>query len=366
MKNKSSLNITIIGLGVIGGSLGLAIKQIDPHIIVTGFDNVENIDAALHRDAIDFGSISLPSLLHDADIIFLCTPVHTIIEILPTIAKYCKSSAIITDVGSTKSEIANAAKKVFRKNGIFIGGHPMAGSEGKGIDFADALLFQNATYVLCADTLQKRRITKLTTLLHSIGARVLFLSAKDHDRIAAAISHLPQLIAVAMMNMVERKNKKHYGYLQLAAGGFRDITRIASSPYAMWNDILASNSVEIRNAVKEFSSLLFQFEKDLQSSSRRNVFAQRFRNAKIVRDAIPKNSKGFLQPVHDIFVSVDDKPGVLSMMTTALYKANINIKDMELLKVREGRGGTFRLSFDSKSDADKARNILMRKNIQTR
>ena len=365
MKNTSSLNITIIGLGVIGGSIGLAIKQTDPTITVTGFDSIENIDAALHHNAIDFGSISLPSLLHDADIIFLCTPVHTIIELLPTIAKYCKHSAIITDVGSTKSEITIVAKKVFRKNGIFIGGHPMAGSEGKGIEFADALLFQNATYVLCADATQKRKISKLISLLHSFGARVLFLSAKDHDTIAASISHLPQLIAVAMMNMVEQKNKKHPGYLQLAAGGFRDITRIASSPYGMWNDILASNNHEIRSAVKEFSSLLSQFEKDLRSSSRRNSFAKRFRNAKNVRDAIPKNSKGFLQPVHDIFVSVDDKPGVLSLMTTALYKANINIKDMELLKIREGQGGTFRLSFDSKQDADLAKAVLKKKNIVT-
>ena len=365
MKKKSSLNITIIGLGVIGGSLGLAIKQTDPTITVTGFDSVENIDAALHRDAIDFGSISLPSLLHDADIIFLCTPIHTIIEILPTIATYCKRSAIITDVGSTKSEIANAAKKIFRLNGIFIGGHPMAGSEGNGIEFADALLFQNATYVLCADNSQKRKITKLTSLLHSIGARVLFLSAKDHDRIAATISHLPQLIAVAMMNMVERKNKTHHGYLQLAAGGFRDITRIASSPYEMWNDILVSNSVEIRNAVKEFSLLLSQFGKDLQSSSHRNSFARRFRNAKIVRDAIPKNSKGFLHPLFEVYVSVDDRPGVLSLMTTALYKAKINIKDIELLKIRDGRGGTFRLSFDTKQDAELAKEVLKKKNVTT-
>ncbi len=359
------MNITIIGLGVIGGSLGLASKQTDPHIIVTGFDSVANIEAALHHNAIDFGSISLPSLLHDADIIFLCTPVHTIIELLPTIAKYCKHSAIITDVGSTKSEITNAAKKIFRKNGIFIGGHPMAGSEGKGIEFADALLFQNATYVLCADRSQKRKISKLTTLLHSIGARVLFLSAKDHDRIAASISHLPQLIAVAMMNMVERKNKKHPGYLQLAAGGFRDITRIASSPYAMWNDILATNAVEIKNAVKEFSSLLTQFEKDLKHPSRQKSFAQRFRNAKIVRDGIPKNSKGFLHPLFEVYVSVDDKPGVLSLMTTALYKAKINIKDIELLKIRDGRGGTFRLSFDSKQDAELAKSALKKKNITT-
>ncbi|MDD8018474.1 MAG: prephenate dehydrogenase [Bacteroidota bacterium] len=354
------MKITIIGLGVIGGSLGLAIKQINPRAVITGVGSQARIDAALQREAIDFGSVSVPAAVRDADIIFICTPVYTILSLLPEIAKNIKPRAIITDVGSTKVEITNAAKKIFRSKGIFVGGHPMAGSEGKGIEYADALMFQNATYVLCVDSKNKRKIAPLTTLLHGIGARVLFLSAKDHDEVAATISHLPQLLAVGMMLMAGKKNKKNPAFLQLAAGGFRDITRIASSPYEMWKDILASNAGGIRSVLKEFSQRLSTFGNDLRSSKTRSNFSRRFADAKSLRDAIPKNSKGFLHPLYDIVVSVDDKPGMLSMITTALFKAKINIKDIELLKIRDGRGGTFRISFDAKRDAEKATIALRR------
>jgi len=365
MKKSANIHITIIGLGVIGGSLGLAIKQNIPRVIVTGFDKKNKMTSALQRDAIDFGAESLFASIHDADIIFLCTPVNTILATLPDIAVHCKSDAIVTDVGSTKFEIVRAAKKIFRSNGTFIGGHPMAGSEGKGIEYSDAMLFQNATYVLCADAKLQRKILPLSSLLHTIGARVLFLSASDHDKIAATISHLPQLVAVAMMNMAGKKNNAHPGYLQLAAGGFRDITRIASSPYEMWRDILSSNAHEIRKIMHEFSILLAQFEKDLSLPSQRKKFAQRFTKAKTFRDAIPEKSKGFLHPLFEVYISVDDRPGVLSSLTTALYKANINIKDIELLKIRDGRGGTFRLSFNTKRDAELAKRVLSKNNITT-
>lgn len=358
------MNITIIGLGVIGGSLGLAIKQCVPGTIVTGFDDLKTIQSALRRDAIDFGAASLRTAVTDADIVFLCTPVKTILRLLPEVGRWCSPKTIVSDVGSTKSIIEAKAKTALRTKGIFTGGHPMAGSEGKGIEFADALLFQNATYVLCADVQRQRKIRPLLSLLNAIGARILFLSAADHDRIAAAISHLPQLIAVAMMNLVNKKNRSHQGYFQLAAGGFRDMTRIASSPYGMWNDILATNSDEIKNALKEFSLLLTQFQKDLTTPSRRKTFAQRFASAKTFRDAIPKNSKGFLHPLYEVSVSVADRPGVLAALTAALYKAKINIKDIELLKIRDGRGGTFRLSFDAKSEAERAALILSKINVK--
>lgn len=358
------MNITIIGLGVIGGSLGLAIKQNQSRISVTGYDRRESVFKALRKGAIDIGASSISSAVHDADIVFLCTPVATIIELLPLISVGVKKNAIITDVGSTKMNIVTAARRHFKKNGIFIGGHPMAGSEGKGIDHADPLLFQNATYVLCADTKQRKKIAVLTSLLHSIGARVLFLSAREHDEVAAAISHLPQLIAVAIMNLIGGKNAKNPAFLQLAAGGFRDITRIASSPYDMWNDILSANSKQIRSIVSQFSRILIQYEKDLRSSQRRSAFARRFRYAKTTRDVIPRNSKGFLHPLFDIFVSAEDKPGALAHMTTALFKAGINIKDIELLKIRDGRGGTFRLSFQSKTESTKAAYILEQTKIK--
>ncbi len=358
------MNITIIGLGVIGGSLGLAVKQNMPRAVVTGYDARPELNAALRRSAVDFGARSLSGAVRDADIIFLCTPTRTIPALLPDVARFCKKNAIVTDVGSTKSAIVTAAKKFFRTNGIFVGGHPMAGSEGKGIGFADPLMFQNATYVLCPDGKSRRTIAPLTTLLRSIGARVLFLPSTEHDTIAAAISHLPQLVAVGMMNMATEKNKRHPGYLQLAAGGFRDITRIASSPYGMWKDILAGNAREISRSAAEFSALLARFARDVKDPARRHRFESRFRSAKATRDAIPKNSKGFLHPLHDIIVAVEDVPGVLSQLTTVLFKAKINIKDIELLKIRDGRGGTFRLSFDTASDAEQAVSVLKRKKFK--
>ncbi|MFZ4620438.1 MAG: prephenate dehydrogenase/arogenate dehydrogenase family protein [Bacteroidota bacterium] len=365
MKKLSTINIAIIGTGVIGGSLGLAIKQSIPNAVVTGYDESGQLASALRREAVDFGSATVESAVHDADIIFLCTPVQTILELIPVVSRHCKKSAIITDVGSTKQSIVLKAKKFFAAAGIFVGGHPMAGSEGKGIEYADPLLFQNATYVLCADGPLKKNIRPLTAILHSIGARILFLDAKDHDRIAATISHLPQLIAVGMMNMAGKKNSVHQAYLQLAAGGFRDITRIASSPYGMWKDILAHNSADIRTVIKEFTILLSAFEKDLRTAEGQKAFSARFKDAKELRDAIPKNSKGFLHPLHEVYVSVDDKPGVLSLMTTALFRAKISIKDIELLKIRDGRGGTFRLSFETKKEADTAVTVLQKKHFKT-
>ncbi len=359
------MNITIIGLGVVGGSLGYAVKEFYPGAVITGLDRKKVISDALRKGVIDFGAGNVASAVHDADIIFLCTPVNQILDMIPDVAAFCRHTAIVTDVGSTKGEIVRKAKKHFRSKAIFVGGHPMAGSEGKGIEHADALLFQNATYVLCADRKNHKRIKPLTDLLTAVGARILFLSAPDHDKIASAISHLPQLIAVGMMSMIGKKNKSHHGYLQLAAGGFRDITRIASSPYGMWNDILATNASEIQNAVSHFTQVLSRFKKQLNSSTGRKKISDAFSRAKSLRDAIPKNTKGFLHPLFEVYVAVEDKPGVLSAITTLLFREGINIKDIELLKIRDGKGGTFRLSFTTKKEAERAGSLLRKKNIIT-
>ena len=191
----------------------------------------------------------------------------------------------------------------------------------------------------------RKKIQPLAALLKSIGARVLTMDAREHDRVAAAISHLPQLIAVSLMDNAARKNERNPAFLQLAAGGFRDMTRIASSPFYVWKDILSNNRDETRRALREFEKLLEQFRKGLYQSSLSDV-GKKFLRAKSFRDSIPKNTKGFIHSLHDLFVWVDDKPGTLATMTAALFRSGININDIELLKVREGQGGTFRLSFE--------------------
>ncbi len=357
------MKIAIVGVGVIGGSLGIALKQSNPDITVVGFDSPAVLRRARKRRAIDISSPSLRSVVSDAEIVFLCTPVESILKLLPEVSRFILPHTIVTDVGSVKGVVQSCAKKYFRSHGIFVGGHPMAGSEGSGIEYADGLLFQNAVYVLCPPLGDGKKIQPLVALLKSIGARILTIDAREHDRVAAAISHLPQLIAVSLMDNTARKNEGNPAFLQLAAGGFRDMTRIASSPFHLWKDILSNNRDETSRALHEFEKLLGQIRKGLHQRSLSEV-GKKFLRAKSFRDSIPKNTKGFLHSLHDLYVWVDDKPGMLAKMTATLSRSGINIKDIELLKVREGQGGTFRLSFESVETARLAARLLRGKGFR--
>jgi len=354
--------VSIIGLGLIGGSLGLAIKQSNPRAKIVGFDSPAVMRRARNRKAIDAAASSLSDAVSRADIVFMCTPVESILELLPAISRFAQPRTIVTDVGSVKGVVHSRAKKYFASRGIFVGGHPMAGSEGSGIEHADPLLFQNAVYVLCP-LRRKSNVQPLIALLKRIGARILVMDAREHDRVAAAISHLPQLLAVSLMNLAALKNKRNPAFLQLAAGGFRDMTRIASSPFPIWKDILKYNKSDVRQTLREMEMALRQFDKDLLEVSLSRM-GKKFMSAKSYRDSIPKNSKGFLHPTHDIYVWVNDKPGVLAQITSALFDKRINISDIELVKIREGQGGTFRLSFETHDTAQKAIAVLRRKKIR--
>jgi prephenate dehydrogenase len=362
-EKKERMNVSIIGLGVLGGSLGMAIIQNNPDALVTGYDVPEVLRRARRRGAIHRSAKTLGDAVRDANFVFLCTPISSILSLLPRVAMLVQPGTIVTDVGSVKLPITAAAAQYFKSGRIFVGGHPMAGSEGSGINHADPLLFQNAVYALCPGHHPRRSYARLLSLIRSIDARVFIMDAREHDRIASVISHLPQLLAVAMMTMAMEKNRKNPSVLQLAAGGFRDITRIASSPFPIWKDILSGNEAEIKRTLKEFRTLLAEFENGLSGKALART-GRRFSTAKQFRDAIPRSSKGFLRPLHDIFIWVDDRAGVLSTITTALFRAQLNIKDIELLKIREGRGGTFRLSFDTAEMAARARKVLRTKKFK--
>lgn len=352
-------HITIIGVGLIGGSLGLAIKQRVRGVSVTGVDKPAVLRRARQRGAIDLAEPSLAKALPEADLVILACPTAQILQLLPAVARHTSPQSTVTDVGSVKSVVVQKAGKLFPR-GNFIGGHPMAGVELSGIEAAHPLLFENAVYVLTpTKRTPKTHLNQLSAFLHRLGARVMMLDAETHDQVAAAISHLPQLTAVALMNVAGRRHKVASRQLQLAAGGFRDMTRIASSRFEMWNDILRFNREEINRALQLLERELRVYRSALKKRSLRGL-QQDFAHARKLRNAIPRNMKGFLHTLSDVYVYVQDRPGVLARMTGALAKAKINIKDIELLKVREGSGGTFRLSFESDELARKAARILRR------
>lgn len=350
-------HIAIVGVGVIGGSLCLAIKRKFPNKHMIGVSSEKTIKEALQAGAIDEGFTrdQMATALSKADLVFLCAPIDIIVRMLPDIANMVKPGTLVTDVGSTKKLIVETAAQHFNRDRFYLGGHPMAGNEGRGIGWADALLFENAVYVLTPTSeTPDELVHSFSALVETIGAKVLVLEPATHDKIAAAISHLPQMVAVTLMNLVGARQVENPFYLQLAAGGFRDMTRIASSPYVIWEDIIHTN----RDQIIYFLDAFIESLKTTREKILNDGLADEFETAIANRLSIPRDTKGFLRSHYDLSVEVEDKPGVFASIANALAKANINIKDIEVLKVREGDSGTFRLSFESESSRTQAQDIL--------
>lgn len=357
--------VSIIGVGLLGGSLAAAFKRSDVTERIIGISSPRSIEKAKELEIIDqgYGYQELAQGLNQSELIILCTPIVNIIELMPKVASCAHPNALITDVGSTKREIMATAAKCFPKGMTFIGGHPMAGSEKSGVSATDPFLFENAIYVLTPDDkTPKDKLDKLSRGFSCIGAQVVILQPDLHDQIAATISHLPQMLAIGLVNLIESVPEHQSIYLRLAAGGFRDMTRIASSPFAMWRDIYATNADLIQQKLDEYIALLKQF-KELVGQE---ALGDRYTTANRLRDTIPKDTKGFLFPLPNVLVVTKDKPGILARMTKALADHNINISDIEVLKVREGEGGTIRLSVKDNTQAEKAVQILREQGFEAR
>jgi len=193
------------------------------------------------------------------------------------------------------------------------------------------------------------------SLVKSFGARVMFLDPYEHDEVIAYVSHMPQLLSVSLINTAGKSND--INYMDFAGGGFRDMTRIASSNFDIWESVIQLNKEKIVFAIDNLVDELQDVKREIKESELDSL-SKRFEDSRRRRDEIPLNSKGFLNPLIDVFVFVKDEPGVVSNISSTLFENNINIKDIELLKIREGTGGTFRLSFESEEDAVKARSLL--------
>ncbi len=343
--------VAIVGLGLMGGSLALAIRRSLPEVEVAGVDFPEVLALALGKGAIHRGHPpgELPEAVADAELVFLATPIRAILELIPRVSSHMREGAILSDLGSTKAEICRVARKRVPPGVLFVGGHPLTGAEGKGLKFADPFLFQNALYVLTPIPGSEGALPALREFLGGIGAITVEMAPEAHDEMAAYVSHLPQLIAVALVNLVGRKE----GFLRFAAGGFRDLTRIASSPYDIWRDILGTNADRVKAALEGFIAELRGIEGKLGEG-----LEEEFRSANRLRAAIPRRAKGFLKEYPRIRVVVPDRPGELAAVTGALGQAGINIKDLELMRVREDIGGTFQIYLATREDAEEAVGIL--------
>jgi prephenate dehydrogenase len=347
-------NISILGLGLIGGSLAKAIKNNLPETIISAYDKSEILAQAAREKIID-NELKAIKDAKDSDIIFLSLPTDLSLNALQKLAPILKQDSIITDVSGVK-KIFEKKWSSLNSKGYYVGGHPMTGKEKGGYENSDPLLFENAVYILSEKNPDNENYKFLLDLIKKIGCKIRFLNADLHDEIAAKVSHLPQLLSTALLNLASKEDKE-INPLDFAAGGFRDMTRIASSNFLIWRSVLENNRDAIVKTVLNFLADFTELNNLILKEDYKAI-EKHFENARKKRDEIPKNSKGFIHPLFDIFVFVKDEPGVLSKITTALFQNSINIKDIELLKIREGTGGTFRFSLESKADADKASGLI--------
>ncbi len=245
--------VAIIGLGLIGGSWGLALKRYGYAGRRVGCDRPEILEHALARGAVDEGIAEPTAAVAGADLVILAAPVGAILDLLPRLGISAPKRALITDVGSTKRLICQRAREILGEEPLFVGGHPLAGKERSGIDQADAALFQNARYVLTPLEpvhTSDSRVRAFMGLLEALGARPYIADASSHDRAVAFLSHLPQLVSSGIASLVAEESAGGALTLELAAAGFRDVTRLAEGPYSVWRDICLTNIENIQRALE--------------------------------------------------------------------------------------------------------------------
>lgn len=291
--NSQIKRAAIIGVGLIGGSFGMALKERGLADTVVGVGrNPERLKRAEELGAVDSWSTDLAAGVSDADLVYVSTPVGMELDFIGRIMPHVKPGCVITDAGSTKAEICRGADALARPGVCFVGAHPMAGSEAAGVEAARSDLFVNASYVITpTEQTDADALALVRELAEGIGSSVIVMDPEAHDRCAAVISHLPHLIAAALVSLAQEHSEDDPQVFDLIAGSFRDMTRVASSSPELWRDICLTNADGIRAATDTFVRLLSQGV-GLVESKDGDAFEEWFASAKRTRDKIIKPKTG--------------------------------------------------------------------------
>ncbi|MBS3969074.1 MAG: prephenate dehydrogenase [Clostridia bacterium] len=361
---NATRKVTIIGLGLIGGSFALALKRLFPGINLCGYD-VDETALVKGQEAgiIDWFSMDVKEAVRDADLTVISCSLNQTVPMAIKAIPHMKRGAILTDVGSVKETIVTSIEAVLPGDISYVPGHPMAGSEKKGLDGADTYLFENSAYILTpTEKTAWEAVDTLLNIIKGIGARPLIMSPSEHDNQVAAVSHLPHLLAAALVNSASALRDRYPDLFLLAAGGFRDTTRIASSQPDMWRDICLNNRRAILEVLEIHEGKLAEIKKSILKGDGEGLFCI-FKNARENREKVPAGIKGILPELFEIVVVVPDRPGMIGQIANLLGERNINIIDIEILRVREGDGGTIRFGFLNRDAAQGAVKVLREENF---
>lgn len=359
------MKIGFIGLGLIGGSIAKTLHRTRPDIDIIAYARRENNLLEAQNE----GVISKYTTNFDAKffaeckVIFLCAPVHTNVEYLPHLKNILKPDTILTDVGSVKSEIHDMIAD-FELGPWFVGGHPMAGTEKSGYSNASDRLLENAYYILTPDPeADNEKVEVLKDLVSSINSIPIVLTPTEHDYATAAISHLPHVIAYALVKLVKDSDDPSGTMKLIAAGGFKDITRIASSSPEMWRQICMVNRTNIIKLLQDYIDSLSEIKKELENEDSDSLI-NKFEIAKDYRDSFISASPGPIKNIHDFYCDLVDEPGALSIIATSLALNNINIKNIGIVHNREFIDGALRIEFYNEEDKVSAIKLLKSKNYK--
>lgn len=344
---KEIKSIGFIGFGLIGGSIARLLRAKDASLDVFAYDYHKDAPSPGLALALLEGTLSRITNELDtfsgADLVFLCAPVSKNIEYLTALKDIVSADCILTDVGSVKGNIGAAAAALGLSR-QFIGGHPMAGSEQTGYANSSLDLLENAYYILTPSSDTPQEITDyMTQLVRSFRALPVVIDAAEHDAITAAISHVPHIIAAQLVNLVRTTDDEQERMRMLAAGGFKDITRIASSSPAMWQSICLTNADSIKAVLDRYIASL-QEASDAISRRDADYFYRIFETAGTYRSSIP-NGKGMLNCFFEIFIDISDEAGAIATIATLLGANGISIKNIGIIHNREFEQGVLRIEF---------------------
>ncbi|WP_027723782.1 prephenate dehydrogenase [Tuberibacillus calidus] len=353
------MKVLIAGIGLIGGSLGRAIRK-GQDVFITGWDIDDRAaERALELGIIDEKAPTLEAGAKEADIIILASPVGSVLQNLDALSRMTlKPDVIITDTGSTKKTVCEHAKKVLGGRYLFIGGHPMAGSHKSGVEAANGDLFENAFFFLTPEAdVPALPLTRLKDILKGTRAKFMTIDPATHDRIVGVLSHFPHIVAAALVHHLKEFNGEGLDLKQFAAGGFRDITRIASSDPFLWQDIILHNRDVLLNLFQSWEDIMRRVKKKIKNGDPQAIQSF-FREAKFFRDGFPIKQKGAIPSTNDLYVDISDRPGEIAKVTGLLAEAGISLTNIQIIEWREAISGVLRLSFRTVEDRDQAAALL--------
>ena len=355
-----SKTIYIVGLGLIGASMALGIKRDHPDYEILGYNRSKpSRDIALERGMIDRATDDFASFAPLADIIILTLPIKQTIAFIQELASLgLKEGVIISDAGSTKSAIVATAEKCFADKPVrFVGAHPMAGSHKTGAASADVNLFENAYYIFTPSSLTTSdTLEEMRDLLSGLHARFIEIDAEEHDKVTSQVSHFPHILASGLMEQTALYAREHELAGRFAAGGFRDMTRIAESEPGMWTSILLSNRETIIERIEDFKGRLDKISQAIRDEDEGQIW-DFFNQAREQRQAMEIHKRGGVDSSYDLFVDIPDEEDVILRILellrgTSLVNIHINEEN------REDVHGILRISFKNAQDLERAEHVI--------